>query len=323
MKNYIIMTPVFNDWPCLQMLVENINALSMLDAQFHVIAINDGSTLPEIFDCKPLEKQGCVTKVETWNLICNLGNQKAISMGLANLEKKNWDFEAVIVMDSDGEDSPETIPELIQLHDGTPQDIWVCTRIKRTENVAFKIGYFLYRMLFALLVGRIINFGNFSLIPKKRLLSLVSRPELWQHYPAAIIRSRIPYHTIPSKRGQRYFGQSSQNLGNLLVHGLSGLSIFGETVYARIFFSLLGVSLATVIGIGVVLFIRFGTDWATPGWATDLIGIMITILGMVVLFMLVMSLQFLNMKMTVNVIPKLHFHDYIGTGSLLFSRDAR
>ncbi|MBF0414997.1 MAG: glycosyltransferase [Magnetococcales bacterium] len=323
MQTFIVITPVFNDWPCLQMLVENINALPMRDVQFHVVAINDGSTLPETFDGKPLQKQGCVVRVETWNLICNLGNQKAISMGLANLEMKNYDFDAVIVMDSDGEDSPQSIPELIHLHNGTPQDIWVCTRVKRTENAAFKVGYFLYRMLFALLVGKVINFGNFSLIPKKRLLSLISRPELWQHYPSAIIRSRIPYHTIPSKRGQRYFGLSSQNLGNLLVHGLSGLSIFGETVYARIFFSLLGVSMATVIGIGAVIFVRYGTDWATPGWATDLIGNMVIFLGMIVLFMLLMSLQFLNMKMNVNVIPKLHFHDYIGSETLFFDRSVQ
>jgi len=314
---------VFNDWHCLQSLVEEIDALPIAGVAFHIVAINDGSTIPETLDREPLEQgKGCVTAVETWNLICNLGNQKAISMGLANLEKKDWDFDAVIVMDSDGEDSPQSIPELIRLHDENPQDIWVCSRINRTENVSFKVGYFFYRLLFGLLAGKVINFGNFSLVPKKRLLSLVTRPELWQHYPAAIIRSRIPYHTIPSNRGHRYCGQSSQNLGNLLVHGLNGLSIFGGIIYARIFFSLLAVGITTLIGIGIVVFIRYGTDFATPGWATNLVGAMLIILGMVFLFMLMMSLQFLNMNMNVQVIPKLHFKDYIVEGSVFFRRDA-
>ncbi|MBF0421405.1 MAG: glycosyltransferase family 2 protein [Magnetococcales bacterium] len=320
MRTFVVLTPVFNDWPCLQQLVEDLNALPLNDACLHVLAINDGSTTLDTLDFQSLPPRGCVVKVETWNLICNLGNQKAISMGLAHLEKQEWDFEAVIVMDSDGEDSPESIPELIRLHGENSQDIWVCTRRNRTENMAFKVGYFFYRLLFSLLVGKVVNFGNYSLVPKNRLISLVSRPELWQHYPSAIIRSRIPYHSIPSKRGERYFGQSSQNLGNLLVHGLNGISVFGEIVYARIFFTLMGIIVAAMGGIGIVVFVRFGTEWSTPGWATDLVSSLLIILGMVVLFMLVMSLQFLNMNMNVHVIPKLHSDEYIGSGKVNFNR---
>ncbi|HAT49115.1 MAG: glycosyltransferase family 2 protein [Nitrospirae bacterium] len=321
MRKFIILTPLFNDWDCLQKLVEEINALPVRGIGFHIVVINDGSTLPETLNTHVLANQtGCVHGVETWNLICNLGNQRAISMGLAHLEKKHWDFEAVIVMDSDGEDNPLSIPDLIRLHEEKPTDIWVCRRVDRTESTLFKIGYFFYRLLFNMLAGKVIDFGNFSLIPRSRILSLVTRPELWQHYPAAIIRSRIPYHAVDSKRGRRYSGQSSQNLGNLLIHGLNGLSIFGAIIYARIFFSLLAVVFATVVGIGVVVFVRYGTDLSTPGWATNLVGDMLTILGMAFLFILMMSLQFLNMNMNVQVIPKLHFRDYIEEGSVLFRR---
>ena len=49
--------------------------------------------------------------------------------------------------------------------------------------------------------------------------------ELWNHYPSAIIKARIPFTAIPLPRGPRLGGRSQMSLTSLVLHGLG--AIFG------------------------------------------------------------------------------------------------
>ena len=66
-------------------------------------------------------------------------------------------------------------------------------RGRRIEGVKFKMFYMCYRLLHFLLTGRGIRVGNFSVLPIHHLNSIVAYPELWNHYAAAIVDSRLPY----------------------------------------------------------------------------------------------------------------------------------
>ena len=63
----------------------------------------------ELFRLGPLKS---LATVDVLPLRRNLGHQRAIAIGLAYVEQ-HIDNRCVVVMDSDGEDSPEDVPRLL------------------------------------------------------------------------------------------------------------------------------------------------------------------------------------------------------------------
>lgn len=117
---------------------------------------------------------------------------------------------------------------------------------------------------------------------------------LWNHYSGSIIQSRIPFDKILIDRGKRYTGNSKMNFTNLVLHGLSSVSVYFDSLCVRILkFSLFGV-LACVVGVLIVLYFRFFTNSSVPGWASSLILLMFSImlqLSSVTLIVLLMQLS--------------------------------
>ena len=63
------------------------------------------------------------------------------------------------------------------------------------------------------------------------------------------------------------------NLVSLILHGLGGISVHGDVIGVRALLGTLVAVLLCVIGIAIVVAIRFTTDLAIPGWAsTTIIG---------------------------------------------------
>jgi polyisoprenyl-phosphate glycosyltransferase len=67
------------------------------------------------------------------------------------------------VMDSDGEDRVSSIPALLESLT-THTDVAVALRAGRRERQRFQMFYRCYRLIFKLLTGRNIEFGNFMAI---------------------------------------------------------------------------------------------------------------------------------------------------------------
>src|SRR5207302_7995807 len=163
-----------------------------------------------------------------------------------------------------------------QLH---PAHVVLARRAKRSESSAFRFWYFVYKLGFHLLTGQAINFGNYSLIPMAAVRRLVHMPELWNNLAACILRSRLPYTTVPTVRGSRYSGRSTMNLVSLVVHGLSVMSVHGDVIFVRALLVAAFVAAASIAGIAAVTITRFATDLAIPGWATTaLVDLLIILL---------------------------------------------
>ena len=58
------------------------------------------------------------------------------------------------------------------------------------------------------------------------------------------------------------------NFTQLIIHGLSGIAIFADVVTTRIILFSLATIISSLIGIMVVIGVRFSTEMAIPGWAT-------------------------------------------------------
>ena len=99
--------------------------------------------------------------VEVVHLLVNLGHQRAIAVGLC-LAVEDADSDAVLVMDGDGEDRPQTIRFLAEPAEPMKDFCVVARRRGREETLLFKAGYQIYKFVFKIFTGKTINFGNFS-----------------------------------------------------------------------------------------------------------------------------------------------------------------
>jgi hypothetical protein len=278
-KDLTVVMPVFNDWGAFKRLVEKIDSVSLPDPwKISILAVNDGSSSD--FD----SPQECwndlarVEKVEVLHLNRNLGHQRAITVGLA-YAAQNHSADAVVVMDSDGEDRPEDMADLVRKSEEFPGRILFARRGRRSEGLGFRLFYRLYKFVYRVLTGSPISFGNFCFIPSGLLKKLVYVSEIWNHFAAGVVRSRLPLLTVSTVRGQRIEGRSTMNLNSLVVHGLSAIAVHMDTVAVRLLLATLSLILLSTLAMGVVAGIRFFTDIAIPGWATSVsIGLLIILM---------------------------------------------
>lgn len=306
-EHFIIVIPQFNDWEALNLLIQKINE----DLNEEILL---NCTLLIVDDCSSKNQHVPFIKfngrqIRLLSLYRNLGHQKAIAIGLSYVAE-NLDATRVIVMDADGEDAPADINKLVAKSFTEPDKIIFAQRNKRTENLLFRAFYVIYKMVFKMLTGKVITFGNFSLIPKPRLQNLVRVSEIWNNYPGGIIKSRIPYASIPTDRATRLAGESKMNFVSLILHGLSAISVMIDTTAVRILiFSVFmsGVALAFIF---IILFLKIIGN-ATPGWASTLGSTLLILMlqsFLISLFLVFMVLQYRSQQ---HFIPAVHYRDFV------------
>ena len=297
-----IVTPLFNDWDCLYKLVEDVRkVLSPTQfADYRIVVVNDCSSLE--VDAAKLAGH----PIEIIHLNKNLGHQKSIAIGISYLNK-NSEQDLVVVMDVDGEDKPEHLPILLEeAIQGKSNEIVFARRTKRKESFFFKIFYKIYKYIFVFLTGKVINFGNYSVIPKKLLDKVAHISDIWNHYPGGVIRSRLLYKSVGLERGERYMGKSKMNYTSLVIHGLSAVAVYVDTVSVRLLIAVSLLILTAIFGISLV----FIFDYHIPIWGLLLF---FGILSQAFLSTLILVFTVLSYRVNFNFLPAVHFKDYIQT----------
>lgn len=268
-----VLMPSRNDWSSAAELIRRIDNSIQPTTRVEVILVDDGSDVDSNF---AMSQPAFVSvhAVRILRLRRNMGHQRAIAIGLA-YSSHDRAFDALAVMDADGEDTAEGLSQLVARYlelDG--RYAIFAERSRRSESFVFRIGYQTFRMLHLALTGLSVKVGNFSILPAGHFNALDAMSELWNHYAAAIFRSRLPYRTIPIPRGKRIAGKSKMNLTSLVAHGLSAISVFGDVVGARMLIACFLASIFAILGIFLVAYIRFFTNQGIPGWATFAAGIL-------------------------------------------------
>jgi hypothetical protein len=190
-------------------------------------------------------------------------------------------------MDGDGEDDPKDVHTLIdRCCRRKLRKIIFAKRSKRSDGQIFKLGYISYKIVHYLLTGIKVEVGNFSIIPYQMLTRLMGVSEIWNHYAASVFHARLPLEMVSIPRGKRIAGNSKMNLISLVAHGMSAVSVFGETVAVRLLCFIGLLITLTLAGLAATVLIKFFTDLAIPGWATNLTGI----LGIVLLNLLLLTM---------------------------------
>ena len=210
---YVILIPIYNDRESLKLLVENINhEIKDLNHEISIVVINDASS-QQIIDTYPNIEN--INSIEIVNMKENRGHARCIASGLKYIfEKKDFDF--VVPMDGDGEDRPEEIREFINQIQNSNNKPIVGERIKRSENLIFKICYQLHKLITFTFTGKSIKFGNFTCLPKSTVEKLINEKATWNSFSGSLKKTQKNLISIPSIRGTRYHGPSKMNFSSLL-----------------------------------------------------------------------------------------------------------
>lgn len=317
----LITMPVYEDWPSAMELCQSIDNIFREKQSFQVgiLLVDDGSTATACPSELPF-RPAALESVSLLSLRRNLGHQRAIAIALAHIHQ-NWKGDAVVVMDADGEDRPEDVLILLKAMKNAPRPTAVfAERGKRLENILFQFFYNAYRALHRILTGRDIRFGNFSVLPFSQLDTLVLFPEMWNHYAATFLKSRLPYVRVRCDRGQRKTGKSHMSFVSLAVHGLSALFANQEVVGTRLLVLMLAATLSLFLGIGAVVGVRLLTHLAIPGWATSTMGLLLILASQSLIAAFLMISSIMTERNHLGFLPIRDYSYFIRQESKLFSR---
>jgi len=316
----VITMPVRDDWESALQLCSRIDSVLHRESiRGMILLVDDGSATSAAQKTIPTGPQA-LDNISVLELRRNLGHQRAIGVALAHLHACHQG-DAIVVMDADGEDSPEDIPKLLKgAREATRATAVFAERGKRLENATFRAFYQAYRVLHHLLTGRDIRFGNFSFMPWPYLDTLVVFPELWSHYAGTFLKSGLPLVRIPCDRGKRLAGRSQMSFVNLVMHGLSGLFVNQEVVGTRLLIMILLATVAIFTGLCAVVGVKFFTQLAIPGWATSVTGLLLVLLSQALIAAFVLVFSITMNRTQLGYLPIRDYKYFIRCETCLFHR---
>ena len=229
MKIFILI-PVYNDWQSVFKLMDEINNLSMeSEVQISIIIVNDASNFDR--EDKEINLEN-IQSIKIINMKFNQGHARCIATGLKHIFEKE-EFDYVIPMDGDGEDRPEEIKDFINQLKRSPDKTIVGERVKRSEDLLFKICYQIHKLITLTFTGNSIKFGNFTCLPKKIVEKMVNEKATWNSFSGSLKKIDKDLISINSIRGKRFFGPSKMSFFNLIKHSLSIISVFRKAFLIR------------------------------------------------------------------------------------------
>lgn len=267
---FSVVGPVYNEIDSLPAFYERVSqALDALGEPWELVLVDDGSTDGSSEAIRDLAYQD--PRVRPVLLARNFGHQIALTAGL--------DYSrgaAVIVMDTDLQDPPEVIAELVERwREG--YEVVYAVRAEREGETVFKRAT---AALFYRLINRITDVdippdaGDFRLLDRK-VVEVLKRMRERHRFPRAMV-AWVGFRQIgvPYRRAARAAGETKYPLRKMLrlaANAVTGFSYFPLQLATYFGFICAGLS---AVSIPVVVFIRLSGREALAGQATTLIAVL-------------------------------------------------
>ena len=289
METFVIISPCYNEEKGIFNFLKSLEkTLSGTEYHFHIIMVNDGSNDSTLEILKNFKIESSHIKMDILNLKYNIGHQKCIKTGLAYA--KNIKAKGYIVMDSDGEDNPKAIKELVKKQ---AFDIVFISRGKRKNTLAFKLGYMIYKIIFKMISKSSINFGNYTMISETILDRIYLQN--YVHYSAFLSKQNAIKELVVFDRESRIEGESKMKLSALIIHGIQSFIEYSEELLV-FFIKVLLVLIALFIMYGGYSFYsKFIAGNAIPGWTSIILMTMINAI-LIIAGTIVLGLQIISSK---------------------------
>jgi len=285
---YAIVTPCFNEEQSVITFLQRLEAsLAPTGKPFHVIVVDDSSedsSLALLGDFKFTAPRFRLTVLK---LKFNVGHQLAIYQGLlyaSRMETKN-----IIIMDSDGEDDPNAIPQVLGMSD---YDIVEIKRGKRSEDFSFRLAYRFYKLIFHIITGKNMDYGNYCMISRGIVDRIAHTGFL--HLPAYLLKQKGRRAFITYDRGKRIRGESKLGMKGLLIHAFKSFIEFGEDLLLLFLKLFIVISVVLVLIVGNLVYQKFIVRTAIPGWFST-VSMELVILAFICLGFFIIGILLLNL----------------------------
>ena len=175
MKKIILLLPVYNDWESLIKVLSEIDTViqNIKNYEFSCVIVNDCSSVEKPKIIKP----NSFHSLKIIDMKENRGHARCNAFGLRYINSKET-YDYVIIMDSDGEDRPIEVKDLINKIIEEPEISVVAKRVKRSEGPIFQTLYQIHKLITFIFTGKKINFGNYSCLTKKDIITLSDKASL-------------------------------------------------------------------------------------------------------------------------------------------------
>lgn len=280
-----ICIPVYNEEECLPVFlshlldaVERIEKLRQIN--FEIIAVDDGSTDESLEILKYFSGQN--EKIKVFAFEQNSGHQAAILCGL-----KHAAGDLIITMDSDGQDPPESISDLINEYIVSSHEIILAKRISRNDSLAKRAtAWIFYRSLtLAGLPLESRDAGDFRLITKRVKDLILDQPNSLQYIRGQIFTLKTPAKLIRIDRKKRIAGRTKYTLSKMTRLAISSAFVIDPFKVAQIYI-VIALLFTVLSGLTVVVFI--GVKLVIPTYYAS--GITTLAIMLLILFSILISM---------------------------------
>jgi dolichol-phosphate mannosyltransferase len=266
-----IVVPCYNE----ELVVGKLHArlrstlLTLADFDFEILFVDDGS-----IDSTGEVIQGLMetsSEIKLITLSRNFGHSFAVTAGI---DHSNGD--AIILIDSDLQDPPEVIPEMVEKWT-KGADVVYGVRTKRIgESVLKKVSakYF-YRLLRSFSDTEIpADTGDFRLISRRVADVLKEMPERDRFIRGMVSWTGFNQIGLPYERDPRFAGKTKYSLRKMIRFASDAIFSFSTVPLKLAILLGTGASLLAFAGIFYALYVRVFTDQWIEGWTITIISIL-------------------------------------------------
>jgi dolichol-phosphate mannosyltransferase len=268
---YSIVAPVFNEEETLPEFYRRIFAVVQeLDSAAELLLIDDGSTDNSLALMQELQAQGSFVRILSFSR--NFGHQVAITAGIDYAKG-----DAVIVIDSDLQDPPEVIHELVSKWKAGAELVLAVRSARRGESW-FKraTASFFYRLIDRLTDLHIPkDSGDFRLMDRKVVQALRKVREQHRFMRGLSVWVGFKRDEVVYVRDERFAGRSKYPLSRMLRFATDGITSFSHVpmqLAMTLGFFFAGVAL---LGIPAIIALRFSGNREFFGQATTLVSVLL------------------------------------------------
>ncbi|NJK82163.1 MAG: glycosyltransferase family 2 protein [Chloroflexaceae bacterium] len=267
---FSVVAPVFNEEQLLPEFYRRVVAtMESLGEPFELVLVNDGSRdrSPQIM--RELHEQDPRVKVVYFSR--NFGHQIAITAGTDHAGGK-----AVVVIDSDLQDPPEVIPELIVRWREGYQVVYA-VRAEREGETWFKktTASFFYRLIKNITSVDIpVDTGDFRLMDRKVVEALSSIREYNRFMRGLSVWVGFKQIGVPYRRAARTAGSTKYPLSKMLRFAFDGITSFSYLPLQLATYFGFGIAGASVLGILITVILRLIGFEFFGGQATTLVSVL-------------------------------------------------
>ena len=241
-----VIIPIYNEeMNLVPMNNRIIAALSPLGIQYEIVYVNDGSkdnSLPIIMG---LSEENASVKFIDFSR--NFGHQIAISAGLEHAVG-----ERIVIMDGDGQDPPELIPDLLKKSLEGFEVVYAKRKKRKGESFLKKLtAKLFYRFLANITQIEIpLDTGDFRLIHRKVQKVLLNMPEQHKYLRGQIAWIGFNSTFVEYDREERMGGNTKFTYGKMMrfaTDGISGFSNWPLKVATMLGFAVSGIAFLLII----------------------------------------------------------------------------